>query len=54
MDVHFREVYMKIKKIASFDLTKEQRKWVDDEVAKTKESQATIMRRLIQKEVDNG
>lgn len=43
---------MKVKKIASFDLTQEQRKWVDDECAKTKESQATVMRRLIQEKIN--
>ena len=44
---------MQVKKIATFDPTVEQRKWVDDECKKTKESQATVMRKLIQKEIDN-
>jgi len=44
---------MTIKKIASFDPTEEQRNWVDNECKKTKETQATVMRKLIQKEIDN-
>jgi hypothetical protein len=44
---------MTAKKIAPFDVTEEQRKWVDNECALTKESQATVMRKLIQEKVDN-
>ena len=42
----------KVKDIAKFSPTKEQRQWVDDECVITKESQATVMRKLIQKEID--
>ena len=44
---------MKVKKIAPFEPTKEQRDWVEAECERTKESQATVMRKLIQKEVNN-
>lgn len=44
---------MTVKKIAPFEVTKEQREWVDDECVITKESQATIMRKLIQEKIDN-
>jgi hypothetical protein len=42
-----------VKDIAKFSPTEAQRKWVDAECKKTKESQATVMRKLIQKEIDN-
>jgi hypothetical protein len=42
-----------IVKIAPFDVTEEQRQWVDDECVITKESQATVMRKLIQEKIDN-
>ena len=45
---------MTVKKIAPFEPTKDQRKWVDDECKKTKESQATVMRKLIQEKINNG
>jgi hypothetical protein len=44
---------MAVKKIAPFGVTKEQRQWVDDECVITKESQATVMRKLIQEKIDN-
>ena len=44
---------MPVKKIAPFDVTEEQRQWVDDECVITKESQATVMRKLIQEKIDN-
>ena len=43
---------MKGKDIAKFTPTTEQRKWVDEECARTCESQATVMRKLIQEKVD--
>lgn len=45
-------VTLKTKDIAKFSPTAEQRKWVDDECKKTKESQATVMRKLIQEKID--
>ena len=42
-----------VKNIAQFKPTEEQRKWVDDECVKTNESQATVMRLLIQEKVHN-
>ena len=41
-----------IKKIAQFTPTKQQRQWVDDECERTNESQATVMRKLIQTGID--
>jgi len=41
-----------VKDIAKFSPTEQQRKWVDDECKKTKESQATVMRKLIQEKID--
>ncbi len=43
----------KVKDIAKFSPTKSQRQWVDDECVITKESQATVMRKLIQEKIDN-
>lgn len=43
-----------IKMIAPFKPTKEQREWVDKEVSGTGESQATVMRKLIQEKINNG
>lgn len=45
---------MTVKNIAQFKPTKEQRDWVDAECKKTNESQATVMRLLIQKEIKNN
>lgn len=41
-----------VKKIASFDPTEAQRKWVDDECERTLETQVTVMRKLIQEKID--
>ena len=43
-----------IKNIAAFKPTAEQRKWVDAECEITLESQATIMRKLIQEKIEGG
>ena len=43
-----------VKKIAAFEPTKEQRDWVDAECVKTNESQATVMRKLIQSSIDQA
>ena len=40
--------------IAKFTVTKEQRAWVDKKAKKTGESQATIMRNLIQDQMKKG
>lgn len=45
---------MKGKDIAKFTPTKEQREWVDQECERTCESQASVMRKLIQEKVDNA
>ena len=45
---------MPVKKIAPFDVTEEQRQWVDDECIITKESQATVMRKVIQEKIDES
>ena len=44
---------MTVKKIAPIQPTKEQRKWLEWEAAKTGESHATIVRKLIQERIDN-
>lgn len=44
---------MIIKKIAPIQPTKQQREWLDNEKEKTNESHASIIRKLIQKEIDN-
>ena len=41
-----------IKPIAKFTVTDKQRAWVDKQVAETGESQASIMRGLIQEKVN--
>ena len=41
-----------ITNIAQFKPTKEQREWVDKQVGATGESQATVMRSLIQEKVN--
>ena len=41
------------RKIAQFMPTQAQRDWVDAECKKTNESQATVMRKLIQEKVNN-
>ena len=43
-----------VKKIAQFTPTKQQRQWVDDECERTNESQATVMRKLIQEKANQG
>ena len=40
-------------RIAPFGATNEQKKWLDNEAERTGDSQASIMRKLIQKEIDN-
>lgn len=42
------------KNIAAFKPTPEQRQWVDSECKRTRESQATVMRKLIQEKIDKG
>lgn len=41
-----------IKNIAAFKPTEDQRKWVDAECERTLESQATVMRKLIQEKIE--
>ena len=41
------------KRIAPFGATTEQKNWLDNEAERTGNSQASIMRKLIQKEIDN-
>ena len=40
--------------IAKFTVTKEQRAWVDKKTKKTGETQATIMRNLIQAKIEEA
>lgn len=40
-------------RIAPFGATKEQKEWLDKESARTGDSQASIMRKLIQERIDN-
>lgn len=43
---------MVVKKIAPFTITKKQREWVENEMKRTGESQASVMRKLIQDKLD--
>lgn len=43
---------MKVKMIAPVKPTKDQREWLDNEASKTGESQASIIRKLIQEKVN--
>ena len=45
---------MTVKIIAPYRPTKKQREWLDNECVRTGEAQAVVLRRLIQKEIDNG
>ena len=40
------------KRIAPFGATNQQKEWLDNESKRTGNSQATVMRKLIQKEID--
>lgn len=54
MNTNQKGINMKQKKIAPFTVTASQREWVEKECKRTGETQATVMRRLIQDKINQS